>query len=172
MSHTFLPRGRATAAPSGPRPHTPVSGWRRAAVVSMSVVALSGASVAAGSAASAASASPTHGRAPVSVSITAPASTSLAPAPAGAASVRTSWAGAETGVVKRNPFIRVAVKAALAAIKARSRSTYDQIINWVYLGRSYFISAYENYAPGWVKTLMPGVAAGALYDAIKWVIGL
>ena len=169
MSHTFSPQGRATAVASAPRPHARVSGWRRAAVVSMSVVALSGASVAAGSAASAA---PTHGRAPVSVSTTAPAATSLTPAPAGPASSRASSAVAETGVVKRNPFIRVAVKAALAAIKARSRATYDQIINWVYLGRSYFVSAYENYAPGWVKTLMPGVAAGALYDAIKWVIGL
>lgn len=167
MVKTRSSRRLATSVPepSAARNEGHVSGWRRGAVVALSVVALSGTAATAGAATPAPSA--------VSRTASTAISTGVATAPAGVISVPSSWSGsAQAHVVKRNPFVRIAVKAALAAIKARSRATYDQIIGWVYLGRAYFVSAYTNYAPGWVQTLMPGVAAGALYDAIKWVIGL
>lgn len=67
--------------------------------------------------------------------------------------------------------VRLAVKAALQVIKKRSVGVYNQIIGAARAGKSIFLSWHAK-APGWVKAIIPDVAASVLYDAVRWAIGL
>lgn len=69
-------------------------------------------------------------------------------------------------------WIRYAVKAAMQVIKRTSKKTYFTITSKVSQGKTAFVGWYVKYAPNWVKKIMPGVAAAAIYDALRWVIGL
>lgn len=69
-------------------------------------------------------------------------------------------------------WIRVAVQAALAVIKSRSIATYRAIIAYVERGRTAFVSWWNTSVPTWVKGLLGGISGNAIYDAIKWILGL
>ncbi|MFC8192824.1 hypothetical protein ACFUMH_14295 [Cellulomonas sp. NPDC057328] len=69
-------------------------------------------------------------------------------------------------------WIRVAVQAALQVIKSRSITTYRQIIAYVERGRTAFVSWWNTSVPTWVKGLLGGISGNAIYDAIKWILGL
>jgi hypothetical protein len=68
--------------------------------------------------------------------------------------------------------IRLAVKAALAAVKRTSVSTYNTIIGYVLRGRTAFVNWWNTSVPTWVKNLFGGISAAAIYDAIRWIIGI
>jgi hypothetical protein len=67
--------------------------------------------------------------------------------------------------------IRAAVKAALAVLKKTSRSTYNTLVSYVAKGRTAFVNWWNKTGKKVTGGLVSGVAAGALYDALKWVLG-
>lgn len=67
--------------------------------------------------------------------------------------------------------IRLAVKAALAAVKATSSKTYYQIVGYVAKGKTAFVSWWNSSVPSWVKGLFGSISAAAIYDALKWLLG-
>lgn len=107
-------------------------------------------------------------------------------APSTARSLATSSTGslADSGLQTQGPisqdpgnttnavWIRYAVKAAMQVIKRTSKKTYYVITSKVSQGKTAFVNWYVKYAPNWVKKVLPGVGAAAIYDAIRWVIGL
>ncbi|GIG35896.1 hypothetical protein [Cellulomonas pakistanensis] len=68
--------------------------------------------------------------------------------------------------------VRLAVKAALEVVKRTSTTWYNNIIRYVNNGRTAFVNWWNTSVPGWVKTLFGGVSASAIYDAIRWIIGI
>lgn len=69
-------------------------------------------------------------------------------------------------------WIRIAVKAAMAALKKTSKSWYNAIISKVKAGKTAFVNWWNKSVPSWVKNLFGGVSAAAIYDAVRWIIGL
>ena len=75
-----------------------------------------------------------------------------------------------------NPIaIRLVIKAGLAALKVASRATYNRIVAWVNSGKDLFIRNW-NSLPQRFRDIVLGAAGGistnALWDAIKWVLGV
>ena len=105
------------------------------------------------------------------------ASGALVPLPSGSSSALLPGGGAltpgGTAVTPNVPiWIRVAVQAALAVIKSRSVATYRAIIAYVERGRTAFVAWWNSSVPTWVKGLLGGISGNAVYDAIKWILGL
>lgn len=68
--------------------------------------------------------------------------------------------------------VRLAVKAALEVLKRTSTTWYNNVIRYVNNGKTAFVNWWNTSVPGWVKTLFGGVSASAIYDAIRWIIGI
>lgn len=70
------------------------------------------------------------------------------------------------------PWVRIAIKVALQVLKKTSKSTYNAIYRYVALGKSAFIKWWNTSVPRWVKDIFGGVSAAAIYDTVKWLLGL
>lgn len=111
---------------------------------------------------------PVSGPVSAGVLVSLPAGGSSGLAPVGAGTV--PGGGVSTPNVAI--WIRIAVQAALAVIKSRSIATYRAIATYVQRGKVVFNDWWSTSVPSWVKGLLGGITGNALYDAIKWILGL
>ncbi len=108
-----------------------------------------------------------------SAGVTAPLPAPLSPAGVPAPTPGTVVDAPQAATALAFPWaIRLAVKAALAAVKRTSVSTYNTIIGYVLRGKTAFVNWWNTSVPGWVKGLFGGISASAIYDAIRWIIGI
>lgn len=72
--------------------------------------------------------------------------------------------------------IRAAVKAALFTLKNTSKKHYNQLMGQVQRGKTAFVNWYEGPSGAKVRGILRNlgltVSGAALYDAIRWVIGI
>lgn len=107
--------------------------------------------------------------------ITTPASSSLISSGAAAGTLARSAAAPSAGDAGPTAVpiaVRLAVQAGLRILKATSKSWYNNVMSYVSKGKTVFVNWWNNSVPGWIKNMFGGVSAAAIYDAIRWIIGI
>lgn len=71
--------------------------------------------------------------------------------------------------------IRLAVRAALEAIKRVSYATYTRVIGAVKVGKTHFVNFFNNTLKPWLKArgiaILDGVSGAVVFEVIRWIIG-